>query len=184
MGGRDASGNDQWYGGDTEVGAPGDNRSPEVAPHAVPRPRPRVDLSESLSPIFEAPAPEVPYGELRKGYEVAPGEYVVVRGAKFETAAAYAYDLAHKEKTRDVLSYMDATSGERCAVGSKLPLTKAGPSSRDALRLVRGLTGIDFVGFDLVEVMPQYDSGEVTSLLAGTLAHEFLALLALRRRDG
>jgi agmatinase len=59
-----------------------------------------------------------------------------------------------------------------------------GPSSRDALRLVRGLRGIEFVGFDLVEVLPQYDSGQVTSLLAGTLVHEFLALLALRRRDG
>src|SRR6266852_8966604 len=58
-----------------------------------------------------------------------------------------------------------------------------GPSSRDALRLVRGLRGIEFVGFDLVEVQPQYDHGEVTSLLAGTLVHEFLALLALRRRD-
>jgi agmatinase len=58
-----------------------------------------------------------------------------------------------------------------------------GPSSRDALRLVRGLRGIEFVGFDLVEVLPQYDSGQVTSLLAGTLVHEFLALLALRRRD-
>jgi len=59
-----------------------------------------------------------------------------------------------------------------------------GPTSRDALRLVRGLHGIDFVAFDLVEVQPQYDSGEVTSLLAGTLLHEFLALIALRRRDG
>ena len=58
-----------------------------------------------------------------------------------------------------------------------------GPTSRDALRLVRGLRGIEFVGFDLVEVQPQYDSGEVTSLLAGTLLHEFLALLALARRD-
>lgn len=58
-----------------------------------------------------------------------------------------------------------------------------GPTSRDALRLVRGLYGIDLVGFDLVEVQPQYDHGEVTSLLAGTLLHEFLALLALRRRD-
>ena len=57
-----------------------------------------------------------------------------------------------------------------------------GPSSRDALRLVRGLQGIELVGFDLVEVQPQYDSGEVTSLLAGTLLHEFLALIALRRR--
>jgi len=58
-----------------------------------------------------------------------------------------------------------------------------GPTSRDALRLVRGLRSIDFVGFDLVEVQPQYDSGEVTSLLAGTLLYEFLALLALSRRD-
>jgi len=58
-----------------------------------------------------------------------------------------------------------------------------GPTSRDALRLVRGLRGIDLVGFDLVEVQPQYDHGEVTSLLAGTLLHEFLALTALHRRD-
>jgi agmatinase len=58
-----------------------------------------------------------------------------------------------------------------------------GPNSRDALRLVRGLRGIELVGFDVVEVLPQYDHGEVTSLLAGTLLHEFLALLALGRRD-
>jgi agmatinase len=58
-----------------------------------------------------------------------------------------------------------------------------GPSSRDALRLVRGLRGLDLVGFDLVEVQPQYDHGEVTSLLAGTLLHEFLTLVALNHRD-
>jgi agmatinase len=58
-----------------------------------------------------------------------------------------------------------------------------GPSSRDALRLVRGLRGLDLVGFDLVEVQPQYDHGEVTSILAGTLLHEFLTLVALNRRD-
>jgi agmatinase len=57
-----------------------------------------------------------------------------------------------------------------------------GPSSRDALRLVRGLRGGNFVGFDLVEVLPQYDSGEVTSLLGATLLHEFLALAAIHRR--
>src|SRR5438128_175338 len=56
-----------------------------------------------------------------------------------------------------------------------------GPSSRDALRLVRGLRGLDLVGFDMVEVQPQYDHGEVTSLLAGTLLHEFLTLVALNR---
>jgi 4-hydroxyphenylacetate 3-monooxygenase len=34
------------------------------------------------------------------------------------------YDLAHQEATRDVMSYVDVTSGERCAVASQLPLTK------------------------------------------------------------
>src|SRR5256885_10514560 len=57
-----------------------------------------------------------------------------------------------------------------------------GPSSRDALRLLRGLLGLDLIGFHLVEVQPQYDHGEVTSLLAGTLLHEFLTLVALNRR--
>ena len=47
-----------------------------------------------------------------------------------------------------------------------------------------GLRGLEFVGFDLVEVQPQYDHGEVTSLAAGTLLHEFLTLVALFRRDG
>ena len=35
------------------------------------------------------------------------------------------YDLAHEQATQDVMSYIDVESGERCATGSKLPLTKA-----------------------------------------------------------
>jgi 4-hydroxyphenylacetate 3-monooxygenase len=34
------------------------------------------------------------------------------------------YDLAHEDATREVMSYVDVESGERCAVGSKPPLTK------------------------------------------------------------
>jgi 4-hydroxyphenylacetate 3-monooxygenase len=34
------------------------------------------------------------------------------------------YDLAHQDATRDVMSYVDRKSGERCAIGSQLPLTK------------------------------------------------------------
>ncbi|MEZ5098545.1 MAG: agmatinase [Thermoleophilia bacterium] len=56
-----------------------------------------------------------------------------------------------------------------------------GPTSHHGLGLVRALTGIDFVGFDVVEVAPQYDGpGQVTSLLAATVAYELLTLLALR----
>ena len=34
-----------------------------------------------------------------------------------------------------------------------------GPSAHDMLVVLRGLTGIDFVGFDVVEVIPAYDPG-------------------------
>jgi agmatinase len=47
--------------------------------------------------------------------------------------------------------------------------------------LLRGLGGLSYVGFDLVEVLPQYDGpGQITALLAANLCWEFLALVALR----
>ena len=56
-----------------------------------------------------------------------------------------------------------------------------GLSSHDALQIVRGLTGIDFVGFDVVEVIPAYDPADQTSFLAANLAFEMLSLHALRK---
>ena len=47
-----------------------------------------------------------------------------------------------------------------------------------------GLTGIDFVGFDVVEVIPAYDPAGQTATLAANLAYEMLSLVALRRRAG
>ncbi len=51
----------------------------------------------------------------------------------------------------------------------------------DALAIVRGLTGIDFLGFDVVEVIPAYDPAGQTAFLAANLAYEMLSLVALRR---
>jgi agmatinase len=57
-----------------------------------------------------------------------------------------------------------------------------GLTSYEALSLVRALRGLDLIGFDLVEVAPQYDSpGQVTALLAANLLFEFLCLLALAK---
>jgi arginase family enzyme len=58
-----------------------------------------------------------------------------------------------------------------------------GPSSAQALEIVRGLRGIDFVGFDVVEVIPAYDASEQTSLLAAHLGFEMISLVALRRLE-
>ena len=55
-----------------------------------------------------------------------------------------------------------------------------GLSSYQMLQLIRGLRGLDIVGFDLVEVSPPYDSQGITAILAANLVFEFLSLLAVR----
>jgi agmatinase len=58
-----------------------------------------------------------------------------------------------------------------------------GFTSHQLLQLVRCLRGLDLVGFDLVEVSPPYDHGDITAILAANLAFEFLSLRALRERS-
>ena len=56
-----------------------------------------------------------------------------------------------------------------------------GPNGREVLELIRGLREIQIVGCDVVETNPLYDNpSQVTSLLAATIASEFLALIARR----
>jgi agmatinase len=53
----------------------------------------------------------------------------------------------------------------------------------EALAFLRALAGMRFVGFDVVEVCPPYDSpGQLTALLAANVAYEMLALAALAHR--
>ncbi|MEM7343271.1 MAG: agmatinase [Chloroflexota bacterium] len=57
-----------------------------------------------------------------------------------------------------------------------------GFTSYQMLQMVRGLRGLNLIGFDLVEVNPAYDSpGEITAILAANLAFEFLSVVALGR---
>ena len=58
-----------------------------------------------------------------------------------------------------------------------------GFTSLQLLQMVRCLRGLDLVGFDLVEVSPPYDHGDITAILAANLAFEFLSLRALRERS-
>lgn len=57
-----------------------------------------------------------------------------------------------------------------------------GFSGAQSLELVRGLAGVNLIGFDLVEVMPPYDPAGTTSLLAANLVYEFISLIALQRQ--
>jgi agmatinase len=57
-----------------------------------------------------------------------------------------------------------------------------GFTSYQMLQLVRGLQGLKLVGFDLVEVSPPYDHGDITAILAANLVFEFLSIIALAKR--
>ena len=54
----------------------------------------------------------------------------------------------------------------------------------ESIRFIRGLKNIDFIGFDLVEVMPGYDPTQMTCLLAANIIYEFISLIALQKKAG
>jgi len=58
-----------------------------------------------------------------------------------------------------------------------------GLTSGEAIELVRGLKGLNFVGFDVVEVLPDKDPAEITALLAANIMYEFLSLIALNKKN-
>lgn len=68
------------------------------------------------------------------------------------------------------------------APGTGTPVV-GGLSSAQALSIMRGLTGINFIGMDLVELSPTYDVGSVTSFAAAQLALEYLCLKSVDRKD-
>ena len=57
-----------------------------------------------------------------------------------------------------------------------------GLTPREALRILRGLAGLNVVGGDVVEVAPQYDATTVTAQIGAQMMFEILALLALAPR--
>ena len=65
------------------------------------------------------------------------------------------------------------------APGTGTPVC-GGLSTWQAQTIIRGLTAIDFVSMDLVEVAPAYDVGDVTSLAGASLLLDYFCLLASR----
>lgn len=55
-----------------------------------------------------------------------------------------------------------------------------GLTTRELQEMLRGLSGLEIAGADIVEVAPAYDHAEITALAAAQIAYELLALLARR----
>jgi agmatinase len=90
------------------------------------------------------------------------------------------------KKTREILGdrpvYM--TFDIDCLDPSYAPGTGTpvcgGLTSYQAMRIIRGLSGINLIGMDLVEVAPAYDVGEITALAGAHLAMEMICVYASR----
>ncbi len=122
-----------------------------------------------------------------RGPTAGPQDYVDARslGARLITI-----DEAFTLGTEQLIATIRKTVGERpvyvtldidavdpaFAPGTGTPEV-GGFSSYQMLQLVRGLRGLNCVGFDLVEVSPPYDGQQITAILAANLVFEFLSLL-------
>lgn len=67
------------------------------------------------------------------------------------------------------------------APGTGTPVP-GGLSSAQALSIIRGLTSVDLVGADVVEVAPAYDHADITALVAAHVASELICLFRHRTR--
>ena len=59
-----------------------------------------------------------------------------------------------------------------------------GFTSYEAQQMLRGLTGINIVGGDVVEVSPPFDSANTTALNGAQMLWEILCLMAARLQGG
>lgn len=58
-----------------------------------------------------------------------------------------------------------------------------GFTSFETMELIRGVKDLNAVAFDLVEVAPSYDPTQITANLAANIVHDFIAMVAIKRRN-
>ena len=58
----------------------------------------------------------------------------------------------------------------------------AGMTTREIVNVIRGLSGLNLISADVVEVAPAYDHAEVTSLAAATIIYELTNLFAKKNQ--
>jgi agmatinase len=110
--------------------------------------------------------------------------FEVIEGDALRRMPAEEYGRRVRERVGDAPAYLSFDIDfvdPAFAPGTGTPEI-GGPSAGEALGLLRSLAGMDFKGFDVVEVSPPYDGpGQTTALLAAGIVYELLALVATAR---
>jgi len=116
---------------------------------------------------------------IRTEYTESKHEFEVISAAEANDLTAEAVVARIKQRVGNLPCYLtfDIDCLDPCyAPGTGTPVV-GGLSSDRALKLIRGLAGINLVGMDLVEVAPSYDHAQITALAGATLGLEMLYVL-------
>jgi agmatinase len=110
--------------------------------------------------------------------------FELIAGAELRRMTAEEYSRRVRERVGEGPAYLsfDIDVADPAFAPATGTPEVGGLTGREALDFIRSLAGMQFAGFDVVEVSPPYDGpGQTTALLAANIAHEFLALVALHR---
>lgn len=128
-----------------------------------------VDVARSIQIGMRTHNPE------DHGYRVLDARWLHTHGADACIAAIHERVGDRKCYVSFDIDFLDPAF----APGTGTPVV-GGFSTHDALRLIRGLGGLNIVGMDVVEVSPPYDQSEITALAGASIAQELLAAYASR----
>ena len=115
------------------------------------------------------------YNDSAHGFNIITSPEVHKNG----TEATLKSILKHIGKTPCYVSFDIDCLDPAFAPGTGTPIA-GGLATWQALELIRGLEPLNMIGFDLVEVSPAYDHAEITAMAAANIAHDWLAVMALK----
>ncbi|MFK7734369.1 MAG: agmatinase [Pseudomonadales bacterium] len=117
---------------------------------------------------------------IRTEYNAENHEFTVLDAATVNDMAADAIIEKIRETVGDMPVYLtfDIDGLDPAfAPGTGTPVV-GGMSTDKALKIIRGLSGLNLVAMDIVEVAPCYDHADITALAAATLGLEMLYVTA------
>ncbi len=117
------------------------------------------------------------HNDLDVGIEVIDIRYIHENGIKKSIERI----LKRIGKSKCYLTFDIDVLDPAFAPGTGTPVC-GGLATWQALEFIRSLSSIDFIGMDLVEVSPPFDHSEITSMAAATIAHDWLCVMADKKR--
>ncbi|MBI2868073.1 MAG: agmatinase [Chloroflexi bacterium] len=114
------------------------------------------------------------YREEDYGFCRDQGIRTVMMEELYERGTAVALDAMEQLRTQKCYVTFDIDGVDPAFAPGVTGPVPGGFTSAEAIQMIRRLKGFNIVGFDVVEVMPMYDTAGITALLAATLAFEFL----------